>query len=64
LSTLASFYKQAEQEQLVDRDPALNIRRPEVDYESTLGLNRTELGAFLVPSGIGSARDHATSLLA
>ncbi len=61
LSTLASFYKYCEQEQLVDRNPALNLRRPKVDYESrTLGLDRNELGAFLV-----QARDHAlASLLA
>ncbi len=42
---LASFYKYCEQEQLVDRNPALNVRRPKVDYESrTLGLDRNELG--------------------
>ncbi len=66
LSTLASFYKYAEQEQLVERNPALNVRRPKVDYESrTLGLDRNELGAFLVQAGVGSARDHAlASLLA
>ncbi len=66
LSTLASFYKYCEQEQLVDRNPALNVRRPKVDYESrTLGLDRNELGAFLVQAGLGSARDHAlASLLA
>ena len=46
--------------------PALNVRRPRVDYESrTLGLDRTELGAFLVQAGLGSARDAAlASLLA
>jgi site-specific recombinase XerD len=66
LSTLASFYKYCEQEQLVDRNPALNVRRPKVDYESrTLGLDRNELGAFLVQAGLGSPRDHAlASLLA
>ncbi len=31
LSTLASFYKYCEQEQLVDRNPSLNVRRPKVD---------------------------------
>jgi site-specific recombinase XerD len=30
LSTLASFYKYCEQEQLVDHNPALNVRRPKV----------------------------------
>ena len=66
LSTLTSFYKYAEQEQLVERNPALNVRRPKVDYESrTLGLDRNELGAFLVQAGVGSSRDHAlASLLA
>ena len=29
LSTLASFYKYCEQEQLVDRNPALNVRQAE-----------------------------------
>ncbi len=66
LSTLASFYRYCEQEQLIDRNPALNMRRPKVDYESrTLGLDRNELGAFLVQAGLGSPRDHAlASLLA
>ena len=66
LSTLASFYKYCEQEQLVDRNPALNVRRPKVDYESrTLGLDRNELDAFLAQAGVGSPRDHAlASLLA
>ncbi len=66
LSTLASFYRYCEQEQLVESNPALNIRRPKVDYESrTLGLDRNELGAFLVQAGIASPRDHAlASLLA
>jgi len=60
LSTLASFYKYCEQERLVDRNPALNVRRPKVDYESrTLGLDRNELGAFLVQAGLGLPRDHA-----
>jgi hypothetical protein len=58
LSTLASFSKYCEQEQLVDRNPALNVRRPKVDYESrTLGLDRNELGAFLVQAGLGLPRD-------
>jgi integrase/recombinase XerD len=66
LSTLASFYRFCEQEQLIERNPARNVRRPKVDYESrTLGLDRNELGAFLVQAGVGSARDHAlASLLA
>lgn len=31
LSTLASFYRYCEQEQLLERNPALNVRRPKVD---------------------------------
>ena len=46
-STLASFYRYCEQEQLVQRNPALHLRRPRVDYESrTLGLDRNGLGAY------------------
>jgi integrase/recombinase XerD len=64
LSTLASFYRYCEQEELVDHNPALNVRRPKLDYESRT-LGRNELGAFLVQAGLGSARDHAlASLLA
>jgi hypothetical protein len=50
----------------VERNPALNRRRPKVGYESrTLGLDRNELGAFLVQAGLGSPRDAAlASLLA
>ncbi|MGH9124759.1 MAG: tyrosine-type recombinase/integrase [Acidimicrobiales bacterium] len=47
LSTLASFYRYLAQEEFIERNPALNVRRPKVDYESrTLGLDRNELGAF------------------
>ena len=60
LSTLASFYRYCEQEGLVERNPAANVRRPKADYASrTLGLDRNELGAFLVQAGLGSPRDHA-----
>lgn len=46
LSTLASFYRYCEQEGLIDRNPAANVRRPKADYESrTLGLDRNELGS-------------------
>jgi site-specific recombinase XerD len=47
LSTLASFYRYCHSEQLIDRNPAVSVRRPRVDYESrTLGLDRNELGAW------------------
>jgi len=66
LSTLVSFYRYWDQEGLIERHPALNIRRPKVDSESrTLGLDRNELGGLLVQAGLGSARDGALiSLLA
>ena len=66
ISTLASFYRYCEQEELMAKDPAINVRRPKIDNESrTLGLDRNELGAFLVQAGLGSPRDHPlASLLA
>jgi site-specific recombinase XerD len=66
LSALASFYRYCEQEGHVDRNPAIHVRRPKVDNESrTLGLDRTELSAFMVQAGIGTRREHAlASLLA
>ena len=45
LSALASFYRYCELEDLIERSPAVHVRRPKLDYEShTLGLDRTELG--------------------
>ncbi len=66
LSTLAGFYRYCEQEEILDRSPAAHVRRPKQDYESrTLGLDRNELGGFLVAAGLSSNRDHAlASLLA
>jgi len=49
LSTLSSFYKYCQTEDILDKNPALNVRRPKVHDESrTLGLDRNELGALLV----------------
>ena len=66
LSALASFYRYCEQEGHVDRSPATSVRRPKVGNESrTLGLDRNELSAFMIQSGIGTHREHAlASLLA
>ena len=62
----AGFYRYCEQERLIDRDPGAHVRRPKQDYESTtLGVDRNELGAFLVQAGLSGGRDHAlASLLA
>ena len=66
LSTLAGFHRYCGQEEILERSPAAHVRRPKQDYESrTLGLDRNELGAFLVAAGLSSNRDHAlASLLA
>jgi integrase/recombinase XerD len=64
LSTLAGFYRYCELEDLIERSPAVHVRRPRLDYEShTLGLDRNELGGFLVAAGLSSARDHALASL-
>ena len=64
LSTLTSFYRYCQEEEHIVHSPAVNLRRPKVDYESrTLGLDSNEPGAFLVHAGIGSPRDHALAVL-
>lgn len=65
-STVAGFYRYAAEEGVIDHSPAVHVRRPKLDYESyAVGLDRNELGAFLVAAGLSSARDHALcSLLA
>lgn len=66
LSTIAGFYRYAAEEGLIAHSPAVHVRRPRLDYEShAVGLDRNELGAFLVAAGLSSAQDHAlASLLA
>ena len=66
LSTLAGFYRYATEEGVIEHSPAVHVRRPRLDYEShAVGLDRNELGAFLVLAGLSSPRDHALcSLLA
>ncbi|HET7487760.1 MAG TPA: site-specific integrase, partial [Acidimicrobiales bacterium] len=66
LSTIAGFYRYAAEEGLIEHSPAVHVRRPRIDYEShAVGLDRNELGAFLVAAGLASAQDHAlASLLA
>ncbi len=66
LSTLAGFYRYATEEGVIEHSQAVHVRRPRLDYEShAVGLDRNELGAFLVAAGLSSPRDHALcSLLA
>jgi site-specific recombinase XerD len=53
LSTLVSFYRYRRVEGVLRRNPAANVRRPQVDHESrTLGLDRNDLGALLVQAGL------------
>lgn len=64
LSTLSSFYRYCQTEDILDKNPALNVRRPKVHDESrTLGLDRNELGALLVQAGLGDLRDGALMTL-
>jgi integrase/recombinase XerD len=56
LSTVTGFYRYCTEEGLMDRNPAANVRRPRQRQESTMsGLDRNELGAFLVQAGLSGA---------
>jgi integrase/recombinase XerD len=53
LCTIAGFYKDPVEEELLEHSPAAH-RRPRVDYEShATALDRNELGALLVAAGLG-----------
>ena len=58
LSTLSSFYKYCQIEDILEKNPAANVRRPKVNDESRT-LDRNELGALLVQAGLGDLRDGA-----
>ena len=64
LSTVASFYRYCVEEELIGLSPAVNVRRPKVRPESTMtGLDRNELGLFLVEAGLTNTRDQALACL-
>ena len=64
LSTIAGFYRYCVEEQLLKASPAAHVRRPRVDSESrAIGLDRNELGMFLVQAGLAGGRDHALACL-
>jgi len=64
LSTLSSFYRYCTEEEFIAVNPAANVRRPKLRHESTMqGLDRSELGAFLVQAGLSNERDHALACL-
>jgi integrase/recombinase XerD len=66
LCTITSLYRYAVEEGLLERSPAVHVRRPRLDYESNAtGLDRNEVGAMLVSAGLAGPREHASiSLLA
>ena len=66
LCTIAGFCKYAIEEELLQHSPAAHVRRPRLGYEShATALDRNELGALLVASGLGPPAEHALiSLLA
>src|SRR6201993_1775823 len=62
LCTIAGFYKDAGEEELLAPSPAARVRRPRLDYEShATALDRNELGALLVAAGLGPPAEHASS---
>ncbi len=64
LSTIGGFYRYCVEEQLLEASPATHVRRPRVDYESkAIGLDRNELGMFLVQAGLAGGRDHGLACL-
>ena len=64
LSTITSFYRYCVEEELLAQSPATHVRRPKVSYESNAtGLDRNELGMFLVQAGLCGGRDHALACL-
>lgn len=64
LVVLTGFYRYCVEEQLLDHSPAVHVRRPKVSQESTrLGLDRNELGSFLVQAGLSGGNDHMLACL-
>lgn len=64
LSTVCGFYKFAHLDGYVDKDPALHVRRPKIEGESTTNsLDRMELGHFLALAQASGPMDHALACL-
>ncbi len=64
LSTVAGFYRFAHIDGFIDADPTKHVRRPKAQAESrTLGLDRTELGAFIYSAEALGVREHALACL-
>jgi integrase/recombinase XerD len=64
LVVITGFYRYCVEEQLLEHSPAVHVRRPKISQESTrLGLDRAELGAFLVQAGLSGGNDHVLACL-
>jgi integrase/recombinase XerD len=64
LSTVSSLFRYCVEEELIAHSPATHLRRPRLRHESTMsGLDRSELGAFLVQAGLSGAWDQALACL-
>ena len=64
LSTISMFYRWCCDEELIGKNPAANVRRPKIPQDSpTRGLDRQELGAFLVAAETTGAKAHALACL-
>jgi integrase/recombinase XerD len=64
LVVLTGFCRYCVEEQPLGHSPAVHVRRPKVSQESTrLGLDRAEVGAFLVEAGVSGGNDHALACL-
>jgi integrase/recombinase XerD len=60
LGTVTGFYRYAVEEGLIERSPAVHVRKPRLDYEShAVGLDRNEVGGLLVAAGLSGATEHA-----
>ena len=64
LSTVAGFYRICVLDGLIEHPPAEHVRQPKIDTESpTLGLDRTELSAFVTQGAVGGPMDPALACL-
>jgi integrase/recombinase XerD len=64
LVVLTGLYRYCVEERLLEHSPAVHVRRPKVPQESTrIGLDRNELGAFLVQAGLSGGNDHVLACL-
>ncbi len=64
LSTVCGFYRFARIDEVIDTNPAKHVRRPKVEPDSTtLGLDRTELAAFIFAAEALGPHPHALACL-